>query len=91
MELKWKGSGVEEMATDGKGRVIVAVDPTYFRPAEVETLLGDATKARTKLGWQPRTSFDELIREMIEADLAAAERDALVRKHGYAAYNVRET
>ena len=57
----------------------------------METLLGDASKARRELGWQPRTSFDELVREMVEADLQSAERDALVRKHGFAAYNVRES
>ena len=91
MHLTWSGSGVEEKATDAQGNVIVEVDPAYFRPTEVETLLGDATKAHTQLGWQPRTSFDELVREMVQSDLTAAERDALVRRHGYTAYNVRET
>jgi GDPmannose 4,6-dehydratase len=91
MELTWSGSGVDEKATDENGRVIVAVDPRYFRPTEVETLLGDASKAKKQLGWEPRTSFDELVREMVEADLNAAQRDALVVRHGYEAYNVRET
>ncbi len=91
MDLRWSGQGIEETAVDGDGNVIVAVDPAYFRPTEVETLLGDATKARVQLGWQPRTTFNELVREMVESDLAAAERDALVRRHGYATYNVRET
>ena len=89
--LTWQGEGVEECAVDKNGKVIVAVDPRYFRPAEVETLLGDASKAKRELGWTPRTTFEELVTEMIDADLRAAERDALVMRHGYNAYNVRET
>jgi GDPmannose 4,6-dehydratase len=91
LDLTWQGSGVDEKAVDKAGNVIVAVDPRYFRPTEVETLLGDAGKAKRELGWEPRTSFDELVREMVECDLKAAERDALVRRHGFDAYNVRET
>jgi GDPmannose 4,6-dehydratase len=91
MQLTWTGQGVDEKAVDASGKLIVAVDPRYFRPTEVETLLGDASKAQRELGWTPRTSFDELVREMIESDLEAAKRDALVLKHGYKAYNVRET
>jgi GDPmannose 4,6-dehydratase len=91
LDLTWQGSGVEERATDKSGKVIVSVDPRYFRPTEVETLLGDASKAQRELGWTPRTSFDELVREMVESDLKAAQRDALVRRHGFDAYNVRET
>ena len=90
-DLTWSGSGVDEKAVDAEGRTIVAVDPRYFRPTEVETLLGDASKAQRELGWVPRTSFDELVREMVECDLKAAERDALVRRHGFDANNVRET
>ena len=90
LELQWSGAGVDEKACDGNGNVVIGVDPRYFRPAEVETLLGDAGKARRELGWTPRTSFDELVREMVEADLKSAERDALVRLHGFDAYNVRE-
>ncbi|HVG26903.1 MAG TPA: GDP-mannose 4,6-dehydratase [Acidobacteriaceae bacterium] len=91
MKLEWKGSGVEEKAVDEHGRVIVAVDPRYFRPTEVETLLGDPGKAQRELGWTPRTSFEELVNEMVDADLRSAERDALVRRHGFDAYNVRES
>jgi GDPmannose 4,6-dehydratase len=91
MKLHWQGSDVDEKALDDDGNVIVAVDPLYFRPTEVESLLGDATRARVELGWTPRTSFTELVHEMVTQDLQSAERDALVRKHGYAAYNVRET
>jgi GDPmannose 4,6-dehydratase len=90
MELTWSGTGVDEKATDKDGNVVVGVDPRYFRPTEVETLLGDPGKAKRELGWTPRTSFDELVREMVEADLKSAQRDALVREHGFAAYNVRE-
>lgn len=91
LDLTWSGVDLEEKACDAQGNVVVAVDPAYFRPTEVETLLGDASKARNQLGWVPRTSFDQLVREMVSSDLQAAERDALVRRHGYAAYNVRET
>jgi GDPmannose 4,6-dehydratase len=91
LELTWQGSGIDEKAVDLKGNIVVAVDPRYFRPTEVETLLGDPSKAKRELGWTPRTSFDELVREMVDADFKAAQRDALVRKHGFDAYNVRET
>jgi GDPmannose 4,6-dehydratase len=91
LDLTWQGSGVEEKAIDKAGNVVVAVDPRYFRPAEVETLLGDASKAQRELGWTPRTSFDELVREMVDSDLKAAQRDALVLRHGFDAYNVHET
>jgi len=70
--------------------VVVAVDPRYFRPTEVETLLGDAGKAKEKLGWTPKISFAELVAEMVREDLKAAERDELVKKHGYAAYDFNE-
>ncbi len=91
MDLRWSGEGLEEKAVDPQGNVVVAVDPAYFRPTEVETLLGDATKAREQLGWTPRTTFEQLVTEMVDADLKSAERDALVRRHGYDAYNVRES
>jgi GDPmannose 4,6-dehydratase len=91
MELTWTGEGVDEKALDAKGNVVVAVDPRYFRPTEVETLLGDPSKAQRELGWTPQTTFAELVKEMVEADYSAAQRDALVIKHGYKAFNVRET
>ena len=91
MDLNWQGSGVTEKALDRNGKIVVAVDPRYFRPTEVETLLGDASKAKRELGWEPQTGFDQLVQEMVEADLKAAERDALVVRHGYEAYSVRET
>ena len=91
MDLTWTGEGVDEKAVNRKGEVVVAVDPRYFRPAEVETLLGDPGKAKRELGWTPKTSFDDLVKEMIECDLEAAERDALVLRHGFQAYSVRET
>ena len=83
MKLSWSGQGVEEMARDQQGRTVVRVDPKYFRPTEVETLLSDASRAREKLGWKPRTTFGELVREMCVHDLAEAEKDALVTRHGY--------
>ena len=88
--VKWRGEGANEKGVDEKGRTIVAVDPRYFRPTEVETLLGDATKARVKLGWVPKVGFRELVAEMMREDLKAAERDELVKKHGFAAYDYHE-
>jgi GDPmannose 4,6-dehydratase len=90
IRLQWKGEGVDEQGLDTEGRVIVAVDPRYFRPAEVETLLGDASKAHRELGWKPRTSFAELVSEMVTGDLKEAERDALVHKHGFNAFRYHE-
>jgi GDPmannose 4,6-dehydratase len=81
--VRWEGSGVDEKGYDAAGRCIVAVDPRYFRPTEVETLLGDASKARAKLGWQPQISFASLVEEMVSEDLKIAQRDHLVEKHGY--------
>ena len=85
LAITWRGDGVEEKAFDASGKCVVAVDARYFRPTEVETLLGDASKARIKLGWTPKISFEELVSEMVREDLKSAERDELVKKHGYAA------
>jgi GDPmannose 4,6-dehydratase len=90
IEITWTGTGVEETGADQAGRTIVRVDPRYFRPTEVETLLGDPTKAKEKLGWTPQTSFQELVAEMVREDLRIAERDELVKKHGFAAFDYHE-
>ena len=90
IEIKWHGSGVEEKGYDKSGKLIVAVDARYFRPTEVETLLGDSTKAKQKLGWSPKTTFAELVTEMVHEDLKSAERDELVKEHGFSAYDHHE-
>ena len=90
LSITWKGSGIDEKGYDAQGNCIVAVDERYFRPAEVETLLGDATKAKQKLGWIPKISFKELVAEMMREDLKSAERDELVKKHGYPTYDYHE-
>jgi GDPmannose 4,6-dehydratase len=90
IKVTWQGTGVDEKGFDNKGKCIVAVDPRYFRPTEVETLLGDASKAHQKLGWKPKITFDELVAEMVREDLKSAERDELVKKHGFAAYDFNE-
>jgi GDPmannose 4,6-dehydratase len=90
LEVEWRGIGKDERGYDQKGRCIVSVDPRYFRPTEVETLLGDPTKAKEKLGWVPQVTFEQLVEEMMAADLVAAERDELVKRHGYKAYDYNE-
>ena len=99
LTLAWSGHGVDEQATvveaaEGlaahPGQVVVSVDPDYFRPTEVETLLGDPTKAREKLGWAPEVGFTELVHEMVDADLELARRDALVRDAGFTVMNHHE-
>lgn len=102
MQIAWQGEGVNEKGYwinqeggDASGSQagkapVVAVDPRYFRPTEVESLLGDATKAREKLGWVPATSFEELVAEMAREDLKSAERDELIKKHGYTTMNYHE-
>jgi GDPmannose 4,6-dehydratase len=90
IQLKWSGKGLDEKAIDGTGRVRVAVDSRYFRPAEVETLLGDASKAKSKLGWSAKVSFEQLVEEMTSEDLKAAERDELVKRHGHRPYDFHE-
>jgi len=78
MHLTWRGWGLEEQAFDTHGRCVVAVDPRYFRPSDVENVVGDATKARTKLGWKPRISFREIVAEMAASDLRTAEYERTV-------------
>jgi len=86
MTLRWEGSGVDEKGCwvkDDAEVMIVAVDPRYFRPTEVETLLGDPSNAKAKLGWEPKTTFDELVAEMVQEDLKIAKRDEIVKDHGF--------
>jgi GDPmannose 4,6-dehydratase len=95
MIIRWEGRGIEEQGYwVQKGiqddRAIVKVDPRYFRPTEVETLLGDPTKAKEKLGWQPKIKFEELVSEMVREDLKNTERDELVKKHGYTSFDHNE-
>lgn len=101
ISVDWSGTGKEEIGRISSfnseafpalrsGQVIVRVDPDYFRPTEVETLLGDATKARTKLGWSPTITFEELVAEMVREDMSAAQRDELARAHGHRTYNHNE-
>jgi len=90
LSIRWCGYGVEEKGFDADGKCVVAVDPRYFRPTEVETLLGDASKAKEKLGWIPKISFHELVCEMMREDLKAAKRDELVNRHGFSTFNHHE-
>ncbi len=91
MDIEWNGEGVDEVGVDrNSGNKIVVVDPRYFRLTEAETLLGDPSKARKKLGWEAKTSFPELVKEMVSADHEAAKRDALVKKAGYQTFNYQE-
>ncbi|MCZ8255594.1 MAG: GDP-mannose 4,6-dehydratase [Polaromonas sp.] len=90
MRIRWEGTGVDEKGYDGNGKCIVSVDPRYFRPTEVETLLGDPTKAREKLGWTPKITFAELVAEMVREDLKAAERDELIKHHGFKTMDYHE-
>jgi len=90
MQISWRGKGAEERGFDQKGRCIVAVDPRHFRPTEVDSLIGDAAKAREKLGWKPKIRFSELVTEMVREDLKEAEREQFARQHGFAAVPSRE-
>jgi GDPmannose 4,6-dehydratase len=84
MNIEWSGSGIDEIGIDTRSqKVVVRVDPRYFRPTEVDSLLGDASKARQVLGWKPELTFAQLIAEMVKKDMEHAERDALIRHHGY--------
>ena len=90
IQIMWQGKGVDEKGFDANGKCIVQVDPRYFRPTEVETLLGDPTKAKQKLGWTPKISFNELVAEMVREDYKSAQRDELIKKHGYQAMDYHE-
>lgn len=90
IEISWSGEGADETGVDQNGKTIVRVDPRYFRPAEVETLLGDPTKAKEKLGWVPEITFDELVAEMMREDLKEAEKNALIKKHGFKVLDYNE-
>jgi len=104
VKLRWQGQGADEVgiidsvaAGQGAretalepGKTVVKIDPRYFRPAEVETLLGDPSKAKEKLGWEPKVSFEELVSEMVRVDLDAAQRDELVKEHGYQTFDYHE-
>jgi len=92
IEIAWEGQGLAEKGVDVRsGKTIVAIDPAYFRPTEVETLRGDATKARQKLGWTPEISFEELVAEMVEIDLSEARKDDLCQKEGFGTFNHFDT
>ena len=89
--IRWEGSGIEERGVDtGSGRVLVEVDPRYFRPTEVETLLGDSTKARERLGWVPEITLEQMVAEMVREDLKIAERDELCKREGYKTFDYNE-
>jgi GDPmannose 4,6-dehydratase len=91
MKIEWRGHGIEECGVDTITKnTIIRIDSRYFRPTEVETLLGDARKAREELGWQPEVSFEALVEEMVREDLALAERDALVAREGYPVFKHHE-
>ena len=91
IDIEWQGSGVDEKGVDkATGKVVVDVNPAYFRPAEVELLLGDSTKARTKLGWRPTYDLQMLCHEMIESDLDLAKREKLLNDHGFKTYTPQE-
>jgi GDPmannose 4,6-dehydratase len=90
MQIRWEGEGVDEKGYDGNGKCVVAVDPRYFRPTEVETLLGDPFNAKKKLGWTPKITFEELVAEMVREDLKSAERDELIKHHGYKSMDYHE-
>ena len=88
IQIQWQGKGVEERGVNRENnRCIIQIDPRYFRPTEVETLLGDPAKAREKLGWKPEISFKSLVSEMVREDLGEAEEDQVCRAHGFKTLN----
>ena len=90
IEMRWEGEGLEEKGYDQHGNCLVEVDPRYFRPTEVETLLGDPSKAHEKLGWTPKITFEEMVQEMMQNDLELAQRDELVEKEGFKSFKYFE-
>ena len=90
LRVRWQGEGADETGIDQDGRTIVRVDPRYYRPAEVEALLGDATKAREQLGWVPKTSFGQLVDEMVREDFEHAKRYALVKSAGFRVFDRKD-
>ena len=91
INIQWKGDGIDEIGIDAStGNTIVSVDARYFRPTDVETLLGDATKAKEKLGWEPKISFDEMVKEMTAADLKEAEKEKLYQNNGFETFHPYE-
>ena len=91
IDIEWQGEGVNEKGIDKQcGRVLVEVDPRFFRPAEVELLLGDSTKARTKLGWKPNYDLAALVKEMVAEDLKLAKKEKLLNDNGYETLTPRE-
>lgn len=91
IKIRWEGKDADEKGYDiASGKCIVSVDPRYYRPAEVETLLGDPSKAKQKLGWIPQTSFADLVSEMMREDMKEAQRDELVKQHGFKYFNYHE-
>ena len=90
LPLRWQGKGTNKKGYDDSGKCIVAIDSRYFRPTEVDTLVGDASKAKAKLKWIPKVAFDELVSEMVAEDLRAAQRDQLVKRHGHRPYDYQE-
>ena len=91
MKLEWRGRGVEEQGIDTvTGKIVVKVDPRYFRPTEVDSLLGDATRARTRLGWTPKIGFEQLVADMVAGDLEHARRDAVIAREGFKTYRHHE-
>jgi GDPmannose 4,6-dehydratase len=92
LSIRWEGEGVDEKGINAEtGQIMVAVDPQYFRPTEVQDLLGDAGKARKKLGWKPRITFEQLVAEMVEADMKEAQKDSLCQLEGFQTFNHFDT
>ena len=91
ISIQWEGQGLKEKGIDANtGREVVCIDPRYFRPTEVDTLLGDSSKARNQLGWEPKTTFEELVKEMVAMDILEAQKDELCLKEGFQTYRQAE-